>query len=99
MQIEKDCGCKPNVDVDWDSLPTKEDFRIPGSMLSNAADGMQRVCKQFKKEVCDGIKTIKISMKKPMDKSLKDGVLDLSSDASNKSWGAQQIQKLIEDNL
>lgn len=98
-EIDKKCGCKPAIDVNWDSFEKKDDFLIPSRNMSNIADGMARVCKDFKKEVCEGIKTIKISKAPDMSKSLKNGVLEVVIPADNRSWGAQSIQKLIEENL
>jgi hypothetical protein len=99
QEIKKDCGCIPTIEVNWESFTVKDDFTIPKHMMSSVVDGMNRVCKEFKKEVCDGLKTIKISKKTPMEKFLKDGVLDLSSEGSNRSWPGQAIQDLIEKNL
>ena len=97
-KIETDCGCKPKIDVNWESFPTKNDFKWSSRMLEGASQGMALVCKDFKKEVCNGVKSIKLSLKKPMVKTLKDGVLELSSDG-NALWGKDAVQKLIEENL
>ena len=97
--INTKCGCTPKVDVKWDTLTTKDDFKIPNKMLSGAADGMGRMCKNYKKEVCKGIKTIVISKSAKMNKSLKNGVMEISTTVYNRYWGGQNIQKLIENNL
>ena len=98
-EIEKKCGCKPAVEINWDSLEKKDDFFIPSRNMSNVADGMARVCKDFKKEVCDGVKTIKISKGPENTKSLKNGVMEMTLQGGDRTWGEQSIQRLIEENL
>lgn len=97
--INKSCGCAPKLDINWESFETTDDMRISWNMVDHVSGGMGRVCKEFKKEVCAGIKTVKIG-KTPKDgMTLKEGTLDIGISAGNHSFGDQAIQKLIENNL
>jgi len=97
--IKKNCGCTPAVQIDWESFKDKSDFPIASRNMQNISSAMANVCKDFKAEVCKGIKTIKIGKGSSISKSLKDGVLEEKIPAGNQSWGADQVQKLIEENL
>jgi hypothetical protein len=97
--INKKCGCSPKVEIDWESFKTKGDVRISYANMSHVDGGMARVCKDFKKEVCAGVKTIKIGKAAKMGASLKGGVLDIKVTGGDRVYGDQAIQKLIEENL
>ena len=83
----------------WESFEKKEDFFIASRNVNNIGDGMAAVCKDFKKEVCEGVKTVKITKGDPMSKSLKAGVIEETIPSGDRTWGASDIQKLIEENL
>lgn len=97
--MNKSCGCAPKIEIDWESFKTKDDFRISYANTSHVSGGMARVCKEFKKEVCAGIKTVKIGKAPKMGASLKNGVMELNITDSSRVYGDQSIQKLIEENL
>jgi len=97
--INKNCGCAPKVDIDWESFKTSDDVRISYANMSHVNGGMSQVCKQFKKEVCAGIKSVKIGKSPNMAATLKDGTLDIKVTDSSRVYGDSSIQKLIEENL
>ena len=98
-EINQKCGCAPTVEINWESFEKKEDFFIASRNVNNIGDGMAAVCKDFKKEVCEGVKTVKITKGDPMSKSLKAGVIEETIPSGDRTWGASDIQKLIEENL
>lgn len=94
--VDKSCGCKPAVDVNWESFSKKDDFLIVSRAMSSLMDGMGQTCKQFKKEVCAGVKTVKISKDKAWAATLKGGVMSLSTPDYMRVF---DIKKLLENNL
>jgi len=98
-EITKSCGCTPAIEINWESFTVKDDFLISTRNMRDVSGGMAKVCKDFKKEVCAGVKTVKISKGDKLDKSLKAGVMDITIPSPDRGWGASGIQKLIEENL
>lgn len=94
--VEKSCGCKPAIEVNWESFSKKDDFFIVSRAMSKIKDDMGETCKQFKKEVCAGVKTVKIGKGKPWSANLKNGTMELTTPDYMNTF---DVKKLLENNL
>lgn len=100
-EINKSCGCKPEVDMDWTTVASQDDALLARKAASHVKYEMQSLCKQnLKTEAC---KIKKIQVKKGSDSmeskaSYKSGVITLEAGGGS-NWGMPAIDKLLEENL
>lgn len=98
LKIKSACGCSPKVKIGWETFKTQDDFLIANRSMSNVADALKKLCKEYKTEVCSGVKTIFIDKSKTT-KTFKGGTLSVSRAKSGEGYGASSIIKALEEGL
>ena len=103
--LKEKCGCVPRVKVQWEKLKTTLSKGHESSALDQAAGCVQqfayageKICAEFKKEFCGGIKSLVISGGKAAKTSLKGKSMNLLA-AGSGCDGNGKIRRVIEASL
>ena len=99
-KIKGHCGCTPKVSFDESNLSGKDVSATIGGCFGSLEKVAKGVCKEYKKEFCDGVKSVHFSPGDIKTATLKSGKLSSHYDASKrKSCSSIKMKNAVEEGL
>ena len=94
------CGKEIPLEANWSEFEELREMNRAARVYKSALEAVANVAKDFKDEVCNGVKSVRVKMDSNAEVNFVDGVIELTIARGDlAAHGVRPIQNLLENNL